>query len=126
MMIFSSAIVIAVVILFVYIILLLLFRDFKNKKLKESVLSGGENTDGIITNIHSRSGGNSGFINITLHYYYTIEDGRTIDARFDGVIDAMDIYKYQPGEKLNLRYSKKEPEKVVVNIKNPMLKEKKK
>ena len=119
---FSNIIVIAVIIIFVYILTSLLLRDLKNKKMRNSIISGGEKADGIITGVYSHPGEHFRLINITLHYSYTTEDGREMDGKSNAVIDKMNIHKYQPGEKLNVYYLKKEPQKVVVDIPNPLFK----
>lgn len=120
----ANIIVIAVVILFAYVIISLLIRDVKNKKIKDSVMSDGVSTVGTITNVHSRTGGNSGFINITLQFDYHTEEGLRHLGEADAVIDAMNAQKYQPGQQLHIYYSRKEPEKVVVDIPRPKLKRK--
>lgn len=118
----ADIIVIAVLAFFAYVIVSLLIRDARNKKIKDGIAADGVNTTGIITDVSSRSGGNSGFINITVKFDYEIETGKKISGKADAVIDVMNINKYQPGEEISLRYSRKEPEKVVVDIPNPLLK----
>lgn len=118
----TDIIVIAVLAFFAYVIVSLLIRDARNKKIKDGIAADGVNTTGIITDVSSRSGGNSGFINITVKFDYEIETGKKISGKADAVIDVMNINKYQPGEEVSLRYSRKEPEKVVVDIPNPLLK----
>lgn len=118
----TNIIVIAVLAFFAYVIVSLLIRDARNKKIKDGIAADGVNTTGIITDVSSRSGGNSGFINITVKFDYEIETGKKISGKADAVIDVMNINKYQPGEEISLRYSRKEPEKVVVDIPNPLLK----
>ncbi|HID4047225.1 hypothetical protein B5M10_07475 [Pluralibacter gergoviae] len=120
----ANIIVIAVVILFAYIIVSLLIRDAKNKKLRDAVISDGISTVGVITDVRSRNGGNSGFINITLQFSYQTEEGQRHHGKADAVIDAMSSQKYQPGQQLHLHYSKREPEKFVVDIPHPDLRRK--
>lgn len=122
MRIVTDVIVFAVLAFFAYVIVSLLIRDARNKKIKEGIAADGVNTMGVITDVSSRSGGNSGFINITVSFDYEIEPGEKISGKADAVIDVMKINKYQPGETISLRYSRKEPEKVVVDIPNPLLK----
>lgn len=122
MRIVTDVIVFAVLAFFAYVIVSLLIRDARNKKIKEGIAADGVNTMGVITDVSSRSGGNSGFINITVSFDYEIETGEKISGKADAVIDVMKINKYQPGETISLRYSRKEPEKVVVDIPNPLLK----
>lgn len=118
----ADIIVIAVLAFFAYVIVSLLIRDARNKKIKDGIAADGVNTTGIITDVSSRSGGNSGFINITVRFDYEIETGKKISGKADAVIDVMNINKYQSGEAISLRYSRKEPEKVVVDIPVPLLK----
>ena len=80
MRIVTNLIVLAVVILFIYIFASLLIRDFKNKKLKEGIQTDGVSVLGTITGVRSRSGGNSGFINITVKFNYVIENGTTLEG----------------------------------------------
>jgi hypothetical protein len=124
MRIVTNLIVLAVVILFIYIFASLLIRDFKNKKLKEGIQTDGVSVLGTITGVRSRSGGNSGFINITVKFNYVIENGTTLDGEADTVIDAMKINDFQPGEKIPLSYSKKEPHKFILTIPKPNLRRK--
>ncbi|EOW1325735.1 DUF3592 domain-containing protein [Klebsiella aerogenes] len=121
MRIVTNLIVLAVVILFIYIFASLLIRDFKNKKLKEGIQTDGVSVLGTITGVRSRSGGNSGFINITVKFNYVIENGTTLEGEADTVIDAMKINDFQPGEKIPLSYSKKEPHKYILTIPKPNL-----
>lgn len=118
----ADTIVIAVLAFFAYVIVSLLIRDARNKKIKDGIAVDGIDTTGIITGVSSRSGGNSGFINITVMFDYEIETGKKISGKAGAVIDVMNINKYQPGEEISLRYSRKEPGKVVVDIPNPLLK----
>ena len=122
MRIITNLIVIACLFLFFCIIVSLLIRDAKNKKIKDAVMSDGHDVVGVITNVRSRSGGNSGFINITVQFDYTTKEGREMKGEADAVIDAINTSKYQPGEKLPLRYSRKDPQKVLVDIPRPVLK----
>ncbi|EKM7807906.1 hypothetical protein PVN64_000285 [Klebsiella aerogenes] len=124
MRIVTNLIVLAVVILFIYIFASLLIRDFKNKKLKEGIQTDGVSVLGTITGVRSRSGGNSGFINITVKFNYVIENGTTLEGEADAVIDAMKINDFQPGEKIPLSYSKKEPHKYILTIPKPNLRRK--
>jgi hypothetical protein len=124
MRIVTNLIVLAVVILFIYIFASLLIRDFKNKKLKEGIQTDGVSVLGTITGVRSRSGGNSGFINITVKFNYVIENGTTLDGEADTVIDAMKINDFQPGKKIPLSYSKKEPHKFILTIPKPNLRRK--
>ncbi|ELY3084003.1 TPA: hypothetical protein QIC20_000285 [Klebsiella aerogenes] len=124
MRIVTNLIVLAVVILFIYIFASLLIRDFKNKKLKEGIQTDGVSVLGTITGVRSRSGGNSGFINITVKFNYVIENGTTLEGEADTVIDAMKINDFQPGEKIPLSYSKKEPHKYILTIPKPNLRRK--
>ncbi|WP_213794033.1 DUF3592 domain-containing protein [Klebsiella aerogenes] len=124
MRIVTNLIVLAVVILFIYIFASLLIRDFKNKKLKEGIQTDGVSVLGTITGVRSRSGGNSGFINITVKFNYVIENGTTLEGEADTVIDAMKTNDFQPGEKIPLSYSKKEPHKYILTIPKPNLRRK--
>ncbi|EML2224464.1 TPA: hypothetical protein ORM06_001025 [Klebsiella aerogenes] len=124
MRIVTNLIVLAVVILFIYIFASLLIRDFKNKKLKEGIQTDGVSVLGTITGVRSRSGGNSGFINITVKFNYVIENGTILEGEADTVIDAMKINDFQPGEKIPLSYSKKEPHKYILTIPKPNLRRK--
>ncbi|HIC8405555.1 TPA: hypothetical protein ACW7QF_001987 [Klebsiella aerogenes] len=124
MRIVTNLIVLAVVILFIYIFASLLIRVFKNKKLKEGIQTDGVSVLGTITGVRSRSGGNSGFINITVKFNYVIENGTTLEGEADTVIDAMKINDFQPGEKIPLSYSKKEPHKYILTIPKPNLRRK--
>lgn len=118
----TDVIIFAVLAFFACVIVSLLIRDAKNKKIKEGIAADGVNTTGVITDVSSRSGGNSGFINITVSFDYEIETGKKISGKADAVIDVMSINKYQSGETIALRYSRKEPEKAIVDIPNPLLK----
>ncbi|WP_437889016.1 hypothetical protein [Phytobacter sp. V91] len=116
----ADIIVIAVLALFVYIFVSLMIRDVKNKKTKSMIDSDGVDATAVITSVVSRSGGNSGFINIALSFDYVTDEGVKLHGESDAVVDATAINKYQPGEKVLLRYSKKEPEKVILNISHPL------
>ncbi|EMH4164421.1 DUF3592 domain-containing protein [Pluralibacter gergoviae] len=118
----ANVIVIAVILLFAYIIVSLLLRDAKNKKLKDAVMSDGVSAVGTITDVRSRTGGNSGFINITLQFDYQTAEGQQHHGEADAVIDAMNTQQYQPGQQIRLHYSRREPDKFVVDIPRPVLK----
>ena len=87
----TDVIVFAVLAFFAYVIVSLLIRDAKNKKVKDGIAAAGVNTTGIITDVSSRSGGNSGFINITVSFDYEIETGKKISGKADAVIDVISI-----------------------------------
>lgn len=112
---FSDVIVIAVVGIVIYALFSIFMKDIKNKKVKSEVQSDGVEVLGEIVNSYSRSGGNSGFINITVEFKYLIGDGSELYGKKDIVINTMDINKYQPGESISLRYSRKDSSKVVIN-----------
>lgn len=122
MKIVSNLIVIAVLALFFYAIISILIRDSKNKKDKEEIINNGVNTSAIITEAISRSGGNSGFINVDLHFKFYVANGNEIIGKSSVVINSMDVIKYQPGETVQIRYSEKEPDKVIMDIPNPLTK----
>lgn len=105
---------------FIYIISSLFIRDIKNKKDKESILANGVDTQAVITNAYGRSGGNSGFINVTLTLEFRTENGESIKIKKDSVINSMEVSKYQPGTKIKIRYYKSDPEKIIVDIPNPL------
>ncbi|WBF45534.1 DUF3592 domain-containing protein [Serratia rubidaea] len=115
MRVFSDVIVIAVVGIVIYALFSIFMKDIKNKKVKSEVQSDGVEVLGKIVNSYSRSGGNSGFINITVEFKYLIGDGSELYGKKDIVINTMDINKYQPGESISLRYSRKDSSKVVIN-----------
>ncbi|SQJ31887.1 Uncharacterised protein [Serratia rubidaea] len=115
MRVFSDVIVIAVICIVIYALFSIFMKDMKNKKLKSEVGNDGVEVLGEIVNSYSRSGGNSGFINITVEFKYLIKDGTELHGKNDFVINTMDINKYQPGESISLRYSRKDPSKVVIN-----------
>ncbi|KGT86400.1 hypothetical protein NG99_25825 [Erwinia typographi] len=125
MKIVMNLLVVAVVAFFAYILISLYIRDVKNKKIKDDITSNGVDTVGEITQSYGRSGGNSGFINVTLSFKYEVDNGEVINNSADAVINSMDVQKYQPGEKINLRYSRTEPKKVILDIPNPLLRRKK-
>ncbi|WP_417878449.1 DUF3592 domain-containing protein [Vibrio sp.] len=122
MKIVSNLIVIAVLLLFSYAIISILIRDSKNKKDKELIVRDGISTSAIITEAISRSGGNSGFINVDLHFKFYVANGDEVRSKSSVVIKSMDVVKYQPGEAVQIRYSEKEPGKVILDIPNPLIK----
>ncbi|MGX9239674.1 DUF3592 domain-containing protein [Pantoea ananatis] len=107
-------------VIFVCIISSLIVRDFRNKKHKESVIANGVDTQAVITNYYSRSGGGSGFVNVTLTMEFRTENGEDIIIKKDSVINSMDVNKYQPGSKVKIRYYKADPKKIIVDISNPL------
>ncbi|EPX1392857.1 hypothetical protein ACWWI0_004015 [Cronobacter sakazakii] len=110
--------------LLAYLIISLLIRDARNKKIKENILNDSVESAAIVKNVQSRSGGNSGFINVTLYVEFATQEGKIVTGKKDAVIDAMSTYKYQPGETVSIRYSRKEPEQFLIDIPNPLLKRK--
>ncbi|WP_049292982.1 DUF3592 domain-containing protein [Franconibacter helveticus] len=120
----TNFIIIAVLALFAYMIISLLIRDARNKKAKESILKDSIQTQAVITDAQSRSGGNSGFINITLYIDYTTQEGKKYSGKKDAVIDALNTHKYQPGETISIHYSRQEPEQFLIDIPNPLKKRK--
>jgi len=98
MNIFTNVIVLAVVLLFIYIFASLLIRDAKNKKLKAAIYNDGVAVSGTITNVRSRSGGNSGLINISVDFNYVNEKGELLTGQRDIVIDITRIQNFQPGK----------------------------
>lgn len=122
MSIIADLIVLAVVLLFIYIFVALLIRDAKNKKLKAAIHNDGVAVSGTITNVRSRSGGNSGFINISVDFNYVSENGESLAGQGDIVIDITRIQNFQPGNTLPLRYLRQQPQRVLVDLPNPMLK----
>lgn len=122
MSIIADLIVLAVVLLFIYIFVALLIRDAKNKKLKAAINNDGVAVLGTITGLRSRSGGNSGFINISVDFNYVSENGEALAGQGDIVIDITRIQNFQPGNTLPLRYLRQQPQRVLVDLPNPMLK----
>ncbi|MGG6102449.1 DUF3592 domain-containing protein [Pantoea allii] len=120
MRIFANIIAISGFAIFVYIISSMLIRDIRNKKEKENILTNGVDTQAVITNAYGRSGGNSGFINVTLTLEFRAENGEDITIKKDSVINSMDVNKYQPGSKVKIRYYKGDPKKIIVDIPNPL------
>lgn len=121
MSIFTNIIVLAVVLLFIYIFASLLIRDAKNKKLKAAIHNDGVAVSGTITNVRSRSGGNSGFINISVDFNYVNEKGELLTGQRDIVIDITRIQNFQPGKPIPLRYLRLDPQQVLVDLPNPLL-----
>lgn len=105
-----------IVTLIIYLITSLLIRDAKNKKIRQEILSDGVKTDAVITTAYSRSGGNSGFINITLQFDYIAENGDKISGQADTVINSMEMNRYQAGNSIPVCYSRKDPQRVILNI----------
>jgi predicted membrane protein len=122
MSIITDLIVLAVALLFIYIFVSLLIRDAKNKKLKAAINNDGVAVLGTITNLRSRSGGNSGFINISVDFNHVSEKGESLAGQSDIVIDITRIQYFQPGNTLPLRYLRQQPQRVLVDLPNPMLK----
>lgn len=125
MKIVANLIVIAVLAVFAYAIISILIRDSKNKKEKDELANNGVSTQAVITDVRSRSGENSGYINITLAFRFSTDTGSEVNGKADAVINAMYTGKYQPGEKVNIRYLRSNPGRVLVDIPNPLLKKKK-
>lgn len=98
MNIFTNVIVLAVVLLFIYIFASLLIRDAKNKKLKAAIHNDSVAVSGTLTNVRSRSGGNSGLINISVDFNYVNEKGELLTGQRDIVIDITRIQNFQPGK----------------------------
>ncbi|EXU77409.1 DUF3592 domain-containing protein [Erwinia mallotivora] len=124
MKIVANLIVIAVLAVFAYAIISILIRDSKNKKEKDELANNGVSTQAVITDVRSRSGG-GGYMNITLAFRFSTDTGSEVNSKADAVINAMDTGKYQPGEKVNIRYLRSNPGRVLVDIPNPLLKKKK-
>nr|WP_242567086.1 DUF3592 domain-containing protein [Cronobacter sakazakii] len=61
---------------------------------------------------------------MTLYVEFATQEGKIVTGKKDAVIDAMSTYKYQPGETVSIRYSRKEPEQFLIDIPNPLLKRK--
>ncbi|HFZ0561020.1 TPA: DUF3592 domain-containing protein [Klebsiella aerogenes] len=118
MSVFTNVIVLAVVLLFIYIFASLLIRDAKNKKLKAAIHNDGVAVSGTITNVRSRSGGNSGFINISVDFNYVNEKGELLTGQRD---DITRIQNFQPGKPIPLRYLRLDPQQVLVDLPNPLL-----
>lgn len=107
-------------VIFVYIISSLIVRDFRNKKDKENIIANGVDTQAVITNAYGRSGGNSGFINVTLTLEFRTENGEDVKIKKDSVINSVEVSKYQPGAKVKIRYYKSDPKKIILDIPNPL------
>lgn len=114
----------AVALLFIYVLISLYRRDLRNKKIKNEVLRDGVDTTAVITQVASRSGGNSGFINISIDFRYQNQRGEELHGKSLAVIDAMDSAKYQPGQRINIRYARTDARKTLVDIPNPLMKRK--
>ena len=112
----SNLIVAGVLSLFAYILVSLILRDIKNKKKKAHLLSNGIKATGVITAIKSRSGGNSGFINVTIEFEFTVKNGVLIRSTCDTVIDAVKTNLYQPGDSIQLIYAGDDPQTCIVDI----------
>lgn len=117
----TDLIVLAVVLLFIYIFASLLIRDAKNKKLKAVIHNDGVAVSGTITNVRSRSGGNSGFINISVDFNYVNEKCELLTGQRDIVIDITRIQNFQPGMSIPLRYLRLDPQQVLVDLPNALL-----
>lgn len=109
--------------LFIYASISLSRRDLR-KKIKNEVLRDGVDTTAVITQVASRSGGNSGFINISIDFRYQNQRGEELHGQSLAVIDAMDSAKYQAGQRINIRYTRTDARKTLVDIPNPLMKRK--
>jgi len=108
------------IVFFSFLIGYLLIRDRKNNRTKQSIQRNGVDTIAVITKTWSRSGGNSGFLNITLEITYRTETGEEVRNKADAVINAMHTENYQPGKTVALRYLKSEPVKIIMDIPHPL------
>lgn len=115
----SNLIVAGVLSLFAYIFVNLILRDIKSKKKKTQLLSNGIKATGVITAIKSRSGGNSGFINVTVEFEFTAKNGVLIRSASDTVIDAVKTHLYQPGDPIQLIYAGDDPQICIIDTPHP-------
>ncbi|EAA0892400.1 hypothetical protein DLF39_19595 [Salmonella enterica subsp. enterica serovar Orientalis] len=109
MSIITELIVLVVVLMFIYIFASLLIRDAKNKKLKAAIGNDGVTVLSTITNMKSRSGGNSWFIKISVDFSYANEKGELLNGQRDIVIDITRIQNFQLGNSIPLRYLRLDP-----------------
>ena len=105
----------------VFFVIFFFGKGIIENKDKKNIINNGISTTGEITKAYSRSGSNSGFINVTLEFCYNTEDGNKKTGKADLVINSMDVNNYQPGKKVPLRYSKRDVNQVVIDIPNPLL-----
>ncbi|ELY3459245.1 hypothetical protein SMY44_004202 [Cronobacter sakazakii] len=106
------------------IILTVIFKDIKNKKIKDDVRRNGIHALAEIINVESYTGKISQYTNIKLYYRYKTEQGRDILNEGTAVIFTSDLKKYSPGETFPIIYSKNNLELVIIEIENASLKDK--
>ncbi len=90
-------------------------RDAVNIEPEDSVDGYGE-----IVQIRSSSGGNASFINVIIQVKLITANNKVINAEGKAVIDVTNIPEYQPGAKVPLVYSRKDPKKVKFKIPSPL------
>ena len=90
-------------------------RDAVNIEPEDSVDGYGE-----ILQIRSSSGGNASFINVIIQVKLITANNKVINAEGKAVIDVTNIPEYQPGAKVPLVYSRKDPKKVKFKIPSPL------
>lgn len=86
----------------------------------------GIETMGQIVAIKSMPGENSGFINVVITAkYLNRKSGKEYEGEAKAVIDATRVTDYQPGKEIKLIYNTAKPEKIFLQIPNPLLARKK-
>ncbi|MCU5771712.1 DUF3592 domain-containing protein [Erwiniaceae bacterium BAC15a-03b] len=107
----------------IYAVLSVNARSREHKRLKEN----GTETTGQITNIASRSGGNSAYVNVTITAtYFNKDTNQKCKGSGDAVIDIIKAENYQPGKNVQLIYNNEKPDLIFLLIPHPLMERMKK
>ncbi|AHG22852.1 hypothetical protein Z042_15560 [Chania multitudinisentens RB-25] len=103
-------IAIVVVVFFIKTIVLPLFVGKHRNYIKNGI-----STTATIVAINQNPGGSNGYINVTIKISFLEKSGRTIETSIMPQIKILDMQKYQPGEKINIKYLHNKPNDAILN-----------
>ncbi|KAA9002631.1 hypothetical protein FJU30_03630 [Affinibrenneria salicis] len=102
---------------FAYALISIHLGDMKKNKVRKY----GDEAIGEVLDIKSRSGGNSGFVNVELKVLYVDKNNNKHVSKGVTVIDMTKIQNFQPGNKVNIKYIIDNPDKIIINIPSPLV-----
>ncbi|MBL5862509.1 hypothetical protein JBO49_18065 [Serratia fonticola] len=80
-----------------------------------NLVKNGISTTATIVTINQTPGGTNGYINVIIKVSFIEKSGKAVETNITPKIAIMDINKYQPGEKINIKYLEKKPSSAILN-----------